>query len=137
MEFENAKRKAIKYIGISKKTEHEVRQKLIRLGYNQDVIDMVISYLLDIGYIDDCDYVESYIRQSERLLNYSIFEIKQKLLQKGIKKDIIEDKISILESSCYNKKLLEKLMESKCKNMEPLKLKVYLYRRGIKDNLDD
>ena len=35
------------------------------------------------------------------------------------------------------KKLLEKLMESKCKNMEPLKLKAYLYRRGIKDNLDD
>ena len=51
MEFENAKQKAIKYIGISKKTEYEVRQKLIRLGYNQDIVDMVISYLLDIGYI--------------------------------------------------------------------------------------
>ena len=137
MEFENAKQKAIKYIGISKKTEYEIRQKLIRLGYNQDIVDMVISYLLDIGYIDDYDYVDSYIRQSERLINYSIFEIKQKLLQKGIKKDIIEDKISILEDSGYNKKILEKLINTKCKNMEPLKLKAYLYRRGIKNNLDD
>lgn len=132
MDFENAKGKAIKYIGISKKTEYEVRQKLLRLGYSQDIIDMVISYLLNVGYIDDNDYVESYIRQSERLLNYSVFEIKQKLLQKGIKKDIIEEKISVLENSNYDGKLFEKLMSSKCKNMEPLKLKSYLYRRGIR-----
>ena len=136
MEFEEAKQKAIKYIGISKKTEYEVKQKLIRVGYNQDVIDMVISYLLDIKYIDDSDYAESYIRQNERFLKYSIFEIEQKLLQKGIKKDIIEEKIYILKDSDYDKKLLNKLMESKCKDMEQLKLKQYLYRRGIKFDLD-
>lgn len=137
MEFEHAKQKAIKYIAISKKTKYEVKQKLIKIGYSQDVIDMVISYLLDIGYIDDYDYVESYIRQNERFLKYSIFEIKQKLLQKGIKKDIIEEKMSVLEDSGYDKKILEKLMNGKCKDMEPLKQKQYLYRRGIKFDLDD
>lgn len=45
MNFEEAKQKAIKYIGISKKTIYEVKQKLNRLGYNQDIIDKVISYL--------------------------------------------------------------------------------------------
>ena len=95
MEFEEAKQKAIKYIGISKKTEYEIKQKLIRLGYNQDIIDMVISYLLNIGYVNDYDYVEAYLRQNERFLKYSIFEIEQKLLQKGIKKDIIEFKNSM------------------------------------------
>ena len=79
MEFESAKQKAIKYLGISKKTKYEVEQKLLRLGYNQDTVDMVISYLLDIGYIDDNSYVCSYLRQNERLLKFSIFEIKQKL----------------------------------------------------------
>lgn len=136
MEFEEAKQKAIKYIGISKKTEYEVKQKLLRLGYNQDIIDMVISYLLNIGYIDDYDYVESYIRQNERFLKYSIFEIEQKLLQKGIKKDIIEEKKYLLKDIDYDKKLLERLMETKCKDMDELKRKQYLYRRGIKFDLD-
>ena len=104
MNFEEAKQKAIKYIGISKKTIYEVKQKLNRLGYNQDIIDKVISYLLNIGYLDDNDYAVSYIRQRTRLLNYSIFEIKQKLLQKGIKKDIIEEKISFLYDTDYEKK---------------------------------
>lgn len=136
MEFEQAKQKAIKYIGISKKTEYEVKQKLIKIGYSQDITDMVISYLLDIGYIDDKDYVESYIRQNERFLKYSIFEIEQKLLQKGIKKDIIEEKINILKDTDYDKKIFDKLMAGKCKDMEPLKQKQYLYRRGIKFDFD-
>ena len=132
MDFENAKQKAIKFIGISKKTEYEVKQKLLILGYNQEIVDMVISYLLNIGYIDDIDYVKSYIKQNERFMKYSIFEITQKLLQKGIKKDIIENEITILEDSNYDKKIFEKLMLTKCKDMEPLRLKQYLYRRGLK-----
>ncbi len=137
MEFENAKQKAIKFIGISKKTEYEVKQKLYRLGYNQEIVDMVISYLLNIGYIDDVDYVKSYIKQNERFMKYSIFEITQKLLQKGIKKDIIENEITILEDSDYDKKIFEKLMLTKCKEMDPLKQKQYLYRRGLKVDIDE
>ena len=119
MDFENAKQKAIKFIGISKKTEYEVKQKLLILGYNQEIVDMVISYLLNIGYIDDIDYVKSYIKQNERFMKYSIFEITQKLLQKGIKKDIIENEITILEDLEYDNKVYEKLMLTKCKDMEP------------------
>lgn len=137
MEFENAKQKAIKFIGISKKTEYEVKQKLYRLGYNQEIVDMVISYLLNIGYINDVDYVKSYIKQNERFMKYSIFEITQKLLQKGIKKDIIENEITILEDSDYDKKIFEKLMLTKCKEMDPLKQKQYLYRRGLKVDIDE
>lgn len=137
MEFENAKQKAIKFIGISKKTEYEVKQKLYRLGYNQEIVDMVISYLLNIGYIDDLDYVKSYIKQNERFMKYSIFEITQKLLQKGIKKDIIENEITILEDSDYDKKIFEKLMLTKCKEMDPMKQKQYLYRRGLKVDIDE
>ena len=132
MDFENAKQKAIKFIGISKKTEYEVKQKLLILGYNQEIVDMVISYLLNIGYIDDIDYVKSYIKQNERFMKYSIFEITQKLLQKGIKKDIIENEITLLEDSNYDKKIYENLILTKCKDMEPIKQKQYLYRRGLK-----
>ena len=45
MEFETAKAKAIKYIGISKKTEYEVRMKLKRIGSEDEIIDKVIEYI--------------------------------------------------------------------------------------------
>lgn len=136
MSFELAKEKAIRYIVIAKKTEYEVRKKLEKSGFDEDIIDDVIKYLEKLGYIDDTEYVDAYIRQCMRLLNYSIYEIKNKLLQKGIKKDIIEEKLQLLYESEYEKNIVEKLLNGKLKSMEPLKKKQYLYRRGFKCNFD-
>lgn len=132
MDFEVAKEKAIRYLGISKKTEYEVIKKLKNLKYSDETIEKVISYLVDLGYLNDEEYIDAYIRQCVRLLNYSIYEIKMKLLQKGIKKDIIEEKLSNLENTDYEEKLIGKLLSTKCKNMDSLKQKAYLYRRCLK-----
>lgn len=132
MSFEVAKNKAIKYVGISRKTEQEVYRKLKTQGFDEDIIVEVIEYLKELGYINDDDYVDAYIRQCMRLLDYSTYEIRQKLLQKGINKYIIDDKVGTLEESDYNDLLLNKLLNGKCKNMDDLKKKQYLFRRGLK-----
>ncbi|MNP78684.1 Regulatory protein RecX [compost metagenome] len=67
-----------------------------------------------------------------RLLKYSIYEIKQKLLQKGIQKDIIELKIYKLADFNYDNLVIEKIKLSKGKILDDLKLKQYLYKRGFK-----
>lgn len=131
MNFEEAKAKAIKYIGISKKTEYEVRFKLERLNCSSEIIDEVIEYIKELEYINDSDYVDAYIRQNMRLFSMSIYEIKQKLLQKGINKYIIEEKIEFLYETDYEKKVIEKLKDTKLKNMDELKSKKYLYSRGL------
>ena len=131
MDFETAKQKAIKYLGISKKTRYEVIKKLKSLKCSENIIYDVISYLEKLNYINDEEYVDAYIRQCVRLLNNSIYEIKNKLLQKGIKKDIIINRLSDLENSNYDDKLIEKLIKTKCKNMDLEKQKMFLYRRGL------
>lgn len=136
MSFELAKEKAIRYIVVAKKTESEVIKKLEKLGFETEIIEDVIKYLANLGYIDDNDYVDAYIRQCMRLLNYSIYEIKNKLLQKGIKKDIIEEKLQKLYESDYEKQLIQKLLNGKLKSMEKLKQKQYLYRRSFRCNFD-
>ena len=83
MSFEAAKEKAIKYIVVAKKTKQEVRNKLTKSGFDDETIEEVISYLEKLNYLDDNEYVDAYIRQCMRLQSYSIYEIKQKLLQKG------------------------------------------------------
>lgn len=136
MNYEIAKEKAIKYIGISKKTEFEVYSKLKKIGCDDETAQKVICYIKELGYINDYDYVDAYIRQCMRLFNYSIYEIKNKLLQKGINKYIIEEKLEILYNNGYEGKVLEKLNLGKLKDYDELKKKQYLYRRGFKINLD-
>ena len=137
MSFEVAKEKALRYLVTAKKTEYEVRNKLKKSNFEESIIDNVISYLKDLDYINDNDYIDAYIRQCMRLQNYSIYEIKNKLLQKGIKKDIIDKKLEVLRQSNYEQELVNKLLNSKLKNMEEIKQKQYLYRRGFSNiNLD-
>lgn len=127
-----ARDKAIRYIGISKKTEYEVRQKLKGLKVASSVIDDEIEYLKELGYIDDIDYVKSYIRQNEKMQNYSIYEIANKLLQKGIKASIMDAEIDVLKDSDYEQKVIDKLLNGKIRSYDEVKQKNYLYRRGFR-----
>ena len=138
MDYINAKEKAIKYIGISKKTSHEVAKKLKMIGVEEEIITKVIEYLEELGYIDDIDYVKSYIRQNIKMLKYSVYELKQKLLQKGIKASIIEMNFESDLPSSYEYEVVNKLKMSKLKNYDDSKIREYLYRRGFKlDNLGE
>lgn len=127
-----AREKAIKYIGISKKTEYEVRQKLKRLQVTSSVIDEEINYLKELGYIDDKDYARSFVKQCYKMMQYSIYEIKNKLLQKGINASIIEEELELLKDSDYELNTVEKLKNGKLKSYDDEKTKAYLYRRGFR-----
>lgn len=134
-EYIIAKEKAIKYIGIAKKTEYEVIKKLKGLKVDPLVISAVIEDLNELGYLDDIDYVKSYLIQSDRFLQYSKYEIKQKLLQKGLNISIIEEGIEEILPENYEEKVKDKLLSTKLKSYEEDKKKAYLYRRGFNTNI--
>lgn len=135
MEFEEAKERAVRYLVLALRTQREVENKLRKLKVNDEIIFQVVEYLKDIGYIDDLKYVDAYLRQCISIPKYSVYEIKMKLLQKGIDKELLQKKLSKFNSKNYEKKLVEKLLNGKLKNMEPIKQKAYLYRRGV--NISD
>lgn len=135
MDYIVAKEKAIKYIGISKKTEYEVFKKLKSLGVDSLTISKVIDYLNELGYINDVDYVRSYIRQNIKMLKYSKYELRQKLLQKGIKASIIDLEFDNNIPYSYESDVVNKLLNGKIKDYDNIKKKEYIYRRGF--NLDN
>ncbi len=137
MNFEEAKEKAVKYLVLALRTEEEVKNKLRKLNVDEDVINDVTDYLKSIGYIDDSKYVDAYLRQSISIPKYSKYEIRMKLLQKGIDKNLISNKLNEFDSYNYEKALMNKLLNGKLKNIEPLKQKAYLYRRGFNINMSD
>lgn len=134
MNFEQAKERAVRFTALSKKTDFEVRRKLKTLGVDEDIIDAVSEYLKNLGYIDDTDYIEAFIRQCEKMEKLSIFEIKQKLLAKGISKELIDIKISDLSCTDYEKRVTQRLLSGKLSTYDEDKKRAYLYRKGINFN---
>ncbi len=132
MDYKIAKEKAVKYIGLAKKTEQEVKNKLTKLAVDEDIIDRVIEDLTSIGYIDDVAYANLYIKQSLKEMKKSKFEITQKLLQKGIKECIIENSLSDIDED-YEEKVKENIIRAKSKSLDKEKLNKYLYNRGLID----
>ena len=132
MDYETAKEKAVRYLVLALRTEEEVKNKLRKLNVEEGIIVQVTEYLKSIGYSDDEKYVEAYIRQCINIPKYSKYEIRMKLIQKGINKEILSEKLEELDNCDYENKLIDKLLKGKLKNMEPLKQKAYLYRRGFR-----
>ncbi|MEG1008586.1 MAG: regulatory protein RecX [Clostridia bacterium] len=128
IEFEKAKERAIQYIALSKKTKSEVYNKLNNLKYDTSIISDVIEYLESINYLNDLDYVLTYLRECNKFLKYSVFEIKYKLKNKGIDKNIIDSCIEDFDVVEYENKVKEKI---RLKYLDKDKLKNYLYRRGF------
>ena len=82
------KETSLRYIERSYKTENEVRKKLLDKEYEEETIDRVIEFLRNYNFINDNEYVERYLK--EKLKTYGYKYVYNKLIQKGIDRNIIE-----------------------------------------------
>lgn len=100
-EFDNKKTMVMKYILYKKRTESEVRKKFCHT-IEENMLEDIIEYVKEAGYINDKEYLQKLIAEYMNLKSMSIRELKNKVYEKGIYADIIEDYIS------ENKETLEK-----------------------------
>ena len=88
--YENGLQKALKYIAFQPRTEAEVRTKLLKLEFEEDLIDGVIRDLKKKDYIDDARFAEEWIasrvKSKPRSYKYFTYELKRK----GISDSYIE-----------------------------------------------
>lgn len=136
-EFDKQKTKVLKYIIYKKRTENEVRTKFSK-DIDEEMLDDIIEYLKEAGYINDYEYVEKTVNQYMLLKNLSIKELTYKLYVKGISKKIIEKYLeeNYEKLNDYEKKSAEKIISKKESSMEKEEIKMYLLRKGYKgDNI--
>ena len=113
MEYSVANEKAVKYLAVSMRTEYEVKQKLIKLGCEPEIYQEVLNHLKDLGYIDDDKYVQAFFRQNIKMPKYSIYELVNKLKQKGINGKLIDEFKKQIADIDYEEKLVNKIIEKK------------------------
>ena len=132
------KERALYLLKAADKTEYEIRTKLRQAFYPEELIDYAVDFLKQYRYIDDQRYAQNYInlyaeRRSRR-------NISQKLMQKGISRElvneILDERENELGESCEKELIYELLRnfretDKKAEN----RMIGYLLRRGF--GMDD
>ncbi len=83
-----AREKALNLLSYSDKTEHLLREKLKEGEFPPSAIDDAIEYVRSFHYLDDLRYAENFIRSHSD--SKSIYEMREKLREKGVSKENIE-----------------------------------------------
>ena len=136
-EYDKAKTKVLKYILYKKRSEAEVRTKFTNT-IEENMLEDIIEYLKQAGYINDKDYIERTINNFKILKNLSIKEIKYKLMAKGLNKNDIEDYFyeNREELEEYETRSASNIFYKKSSSMEQEEIKQYLLKKGYKiDNI--
>ena len=127
------------------KTERELQKKLKQGYYPDFVIDSVINFLKQYGYVDDRRYVQNYIRMHSRKKSRRLLE--QELYRKGLDRELISEALSeMLEETegtqeDRERELIYQLLEKKhfvypCEDRKEWnRIMAYLLRKGFQ--MDD
>ena len=132
-EFDIAKTKVLKYIIYKKRTEYEVRKKFEH-EVEENLLEDIIEYLKENDYINDKEYIKKLINNYKILKNLSNMELKYKLLEKGLDKNLIEDyfyefKYDLQE---YEINSAKNIINKKRKDTEEKDILNYLIKKGYK-----
>lgn len=126
---------ATKYLSLKWRTEKEIRDKMIKKGFDEKVINETIVYLKKYDFIDDERFAETYAEEKVRLKKLGGYRIKRELLNKGVDETIADEVIEKYSDDEYeralelgNKKI--KSYKNDDRNAKYRKLGGYLQRRG-------
>ena len=134
--IKRAKLRAMHLLNYMDRTEQQLRDKLKKDLYSEDIIEVAVQYVKSFGYVGDYGYAKRYVESKQS--SKSKTEMKMALLQKGISKDLIQ----IVLDECYaeqdEKQAIQRILEKKrfvaeiATEIEKKKMYEYLLRKGFR-----
>jgi len=88
---EHAYNYALFLLGLSMRTESEMRRKMALRGYQESVIEQVIKQLYEEKLLDDRNYAEVYMRNLKEYKTLGYYGIRKKLMEKQLPPHDIEE----------------------------------------------
>ncbi len=85
---------ALRFLGYRPRSESEIRQRLTRHGFENDIIDKTVGKLKDMGYVDDTAFARFWVENRETFSPRSRRMAKFELKRKGLEVGIIEQAVS-------------------------------------------
>lgn len=132
---------AVNYLSYQLRTEKEIKDYLYKKEYHRDAVDDVIARLEKLHYLDDENYAKSFINTQLRTTANGPKIIEQKLHQKGVPDNVIQDKLfeidedTLIENATeFAKKQARKQKQASFSQMLT-KIKQGLYQKGYNNEI--
>jgi len=131
--LQKAKNRSLNFLSFRPRSIHETRHFLLLKRYSQEIIDEILAFLIETGFLDDLKFAAWWVDSRCRAHPSGPIKLKTELKQKGISPEIINqvtklDYVKLAKSAA--KKFTAKLTESNTQ-IRLRKLQNYLQRRGF------
>lgn len=87
--LEKAQRRALLLLEHRERSHSEMEQRLLRAGFEAEVVSRVLEWLSGLCYLDDARFARSYVA-SKRRTGWGPVRIRRELILKGVPGELIE-----------------------------------------------
>ncbi|TCS79252.1 regulatory protein RecX [Pectinatus cerevisiiphilus] len=123
--------KAVDYLAVQDYSVKQIRDKLLRRGYQPSEITAAIDKLIEKKYLDDEQLCRRYWQMYLTEGKCSIRQIKAKLVVKGFASAIIDRYVPQDWDDYERTTVCSIWQKNKKKNIDSVKFMQYLYRKGF------
>lgn len=139
--YEDCLNSALRILQRAAQTEKKMQEKLIGRKFELETVDKVLQKLKNMKFVDDEKYARDYVSYRGRTNPLGKFNLRFKLMQKGIEKNLAKDavdEISPEEELELARKLTEKRLRALARfepSEQKQKLARFLAARGFSSNV--
>ncbi|MFP4481415.1 MAG: regulatory protein RecX [Thermovirgaceae bacterium] len=128
--FEKALGEAMRILARREYTKWELRCKLTKKGYSEDVVKEVLDETERAGYVDDGEYARRFQETREE---WGYRRVKYELARRGIEEGVLEKTLAYDEETEYERAM--NLVRSWMPGLTERQLAGRLMRRGFREGL--
>lgn len=133
--IETAREIALRFIDFQPRTSREVRNRLMRAKFEEDVVDSVVADLERAGLLNDSEFSEAWVESRARSKGIGRRRLASELIKRGVDKSAIQSALETLPEEAEIQNAMQ-LAEKKAKSddlTDPAarrRLAGFLQRRG-------
>lgn len=90
--------RATRYLALRPRTKHEIEEYLLKKDFTQNATNAAIKRLIDLKFLDDHEFGETFTRSRQVYRGKSKFYIKYELKKKGLDEGIINEVVDKAQS---------------------------------------
>lgn len=134
--YHAVKESSLRYLGRRDHTSFEIKQKLKKKGYEDNVIDQALEELTDRGFLNDKNFTIKFITEKSELNRWGRKKIEFNLYKKGVHPKIIQEALnSYFDNLSQDQICLDLVIKRKrhfLREDDPYKrlMKIYSYLAG-------
>jgi regulatory protein len=88
-------------LAVRSRTTHELRARLVGLGYPHGLVDVTLDRLLALGYLDDEGYARAWVAGRDRSRPRGATALRRELLRKGLDREVVDAALREREAALH------------------------------------